>query len=144
MSKQLVILTIGSGCCHEGFSATLQIWGSSGLSTIQGSLPPCTDLVKYYQKWSFMYGNFLFPVSNRVETIHRISPHGKVLIEELNQTTTDVKQSLNSWLNSLQFSKIKDGLKEHFLKNSSVRNPIFLINEFVLINKGYLICISSF
>jgi len=130
--SQLVVLNLGKGNCRQGCpTVTAQMWQADSYTPMQflGSLPPVPELEILYEHWQHLYEALYAHKSWRRQPL--VTPW-EIEIDEDTEVTNiseaefrtlcrDVQQSLNAWLNDLQFRPIDRQLRTHLVPGDEIR-----------------------
>lgn len=123
MSK-LVVLNLGSGNLHTGFSdVTVQLGLNNDPRTMEfrGSLPAAPEIAQLYRNWQILYSalyrHYGWSVRLEVEDSD-ITNFSEV---EFNDLCQQLSCRINDWLNSEQFRKIDQKLRTQLNSNEEIR-----------------------
>lgn len=127
--SQLVVLKLGKGDWQQGFpTVTIQLWEPAAQSPTQwtGSLPPHPQLPDLCNRWR----SFYLALSQRL-TYRRAGLRLSIEIEDegitnvspadFDQLCQQLKQAIDRWLESSEFSKAERRLRTHLLPNQEIR-----------------------
>jgi CHASE2 domain-containing sensor protein len=121
---KLVVLELGEGDFERGFPVTLQIGeeGKNPSVEVRGKLVPNTDIPKQYQDWHLAYCDLenLYRLSSKKN--ENFQTNGSFL-KNCNHTADVLRSSLNTWLNSEDFQKIR----EKFIQKIPVSDDIRML-----------------
>ncbi|MCC5619278.1 CHASE2 domain-containing protein [Nostoc sp. CHAB 5836] len=134
MSK-LVILKIGEGNFEQGFPVILQI-GEEGKPfpppvQVTGNLPPKPEIIQLYDRWRLKYDN----IGDKKRALEK--PNKQItnvsIPEDCQAAAQRLSNSLNQWLQSREFLRIRDKLHEEINSSEVVR--FFLETEDIQIQR---------
>jgi uncharacterized protein YjbI with pentapeptide repeats len=113
ISGKLVILKIGNGDFENGFNVTLQIGAEGALPSteIQSNLPPNPEVYELYQDWQTKYRELDSGLRIKKKKGSKTNISFKKNQTDCQKSAERFTKSLNAWLNSEQFRKIKDTLQ---------------------------------
>ncbi|MDY6805036.1 MAG: pentapeptide repeat-containing protein [Cyanobacteriota bacterium] len=114
ISGKLAILKIGNGDFENGFNVTLQIGAEGALPSteIQSNLPPNPEVYELYQDWQTKYREL--DSSLRIKKKKGSKTNWSIYdnnCQDCQKSAQRFAKSLNGWLNSQEFRKIKDTLQ---------------------------------
>ncbi len=111
---KLVILKIGNGDFDNGFNVTLQIGAEGALPSteIQSHLPPNPEIYELYQDWQTKYRELdsSLRIKKKKGRKTNFSVYDNNCLD-CQKSAQRFAKSLNGWLNSQEFRKIKDTLQ---------------------------------
>ena len=118
MSK-LVVLKLGDGDLHQGFSVTLQLGEENQrhLMEIPGRLPNCLNLINSYIDWQSAYRQFI--TETRLGKLPAQLSNFSTL--DINRKALELTEQLNQWLNSELFQSLREKLLEQLKPDEQVR-----------------------
>lgn len=133
--SRLVILNLGQGNLHDGFSSVnAQIkWldNSSKESNIPGSLPPNTDLLECYRRWQLLYELVYQARSIRIRSSETVALEDCIAIDETDITQVsdadfkeicqELQTQIDRWLDSSGFRSIYDRLQQQLERDRPIR-----------------------
>jgi len=121
MGKLVVLTFAGGDLDQKGFPVTLQLGEEGKPATIQeiGSLPPNSKLVDSYNSWKVTYYSFIGVKVRKLEAIATQTTNFS--IDDVNKRANDLKNDLNQWLKSQQFSHVREELVAHLQESDEVR-----------------------
>ncbi len=135
LSEKLVVINLVNGDFDRGFAAvTAQIWsdGHTLPTTFTASLPAKPEIPQLYQQWQVKYENLRLCYQAQ-GVLPRIKPQSQVkqvsiqdipkLKKEIESLANELKKQLNTWLNSEEFSPIKNKLRTKL----NISDPIRII-----------------
>lgn len=110
---KLVILKIGNGDFDNGFNVTLQIGAEGALPSteIQSNLPPNPEVYELYQDWQTKYRELDSGLRIKKKQGSKTNISFQKNQTDCQKSAERFAKSLNAWLNSQQFRKIKDTLQ---------------------------------
>jgi uncharacterized protein YjbI with pentapeptide repeats len=121
---KLVILKLGEGDLSTGFPVTLQIGAEGDRPNFEshGKLPPALELASAYDRWQAAYRQSLhgswrikFPETQVTNISHR------ELCQECDKFAENLKDRVNSWLNSALFRPVKEQLLAKLAPSELIR-----------------------
>ncbi|BAZ13409.1 hypothetical protein NIES4071_52480 [Calothrix sp. NIES-4071] len=133
--KKVVSLRLAEGSVEKGFSnIVVKLYeGEKLLEEEVGSLPPNRELVNSYQRWQWLYedfiahrGSFLDEFDGKsIDSLPRVLEFAQDSIERGNQEsatelTAYLIEILNKWLSSLEFQTIDQALRTNINTNEEV------------------------
>ena len=127
MSKR-VILTISSGSFESGFSCSLRIREDNNPqqeSQYEGELASAPDIPKLFSEWQKAFFNKMGYDKPRIKR----SANNSSVSYSCKRTSDNVKQYLNTWLNSGAWLKIRDGLYKNLNPQDKIRFIIQTKND---------------
>lgn len=123
MSK-LVVLNLGSGDLHTGFSeVTVQLGLNNDPRTMEfrGSLPAAPEIAQLYRNWQILYSalyrQYGWSIRLEIEDTD-ITNFSEI---EFNDLCQQLSCRINDWLNSEQFRKIDQKLRTQLNSNEEIR-----------------------
>lgn len=123
MSK-LVVLTFGKGNLNDGFPVTLEIGEENVRSPIKiiGNLPRAPELIEAYYNWRAYYRRLKWTYRNlkyKEDQVKNVS-----LIQDCATNAQTLITSLNVWLDSVEFLRIKERLLKKLQPSEEIRIQI--------------------
>ncbi len=114
MTEKLVIIDLGKGSLTEGFplvTARLSDLENPRPIKITGCLPPAPELIRFYQRWRFIYQELYHTlgIPSRIELEQEDITH--VSEVELHEICTQYIHQFNQWLNFVEFRAIDQQLR---------------------------------
>lgn len=117
---KLVILTLEKEDFHQGFPAKLQIGleGESLSAPINGYLPPNPKIPNYYRSWQSAYHTHIVGTPRLEKPTAQKSQFST---GEINAQAENLTITMNQWLNSQEFSLIREELVLSLKPDDEVR-----------------------
>ncbi len=114
MTEKLVIIDLGKGSLTEGFplvTARLSDLENPRPIKITGCLPPAPELIRFYQRWRFIYQELYHTlgIPSRIELEQEDITH--VSEVELQEICNQYIHQFNQWLNFVEFRAIDQQLR---------------------------------
>ncbi len=120
---KLVILTLETEDFHQGFPAKLQIGleGEPLSAPINGYLPPNPKIPNYYKSWQSEYLEYLTRIEFPSRLKEKQAFQSNFSDDDLNAQARYLTQTMNQWLNSQEFSLIREELLLSLKPDDEVR-----------------------
>ena len=129
---KLVVLKLDGDLEQNGFRVTLEVGKDNARPDIEtyGSLPPSPDLSIHLNEWQEKYRSFTNNNNGRIKP-KQISYGGSInsSINECNDAATKLKKRLQNWLNSQDFRRINNILREALNRDENIRVLIRTDNQ---------------
>lgn len=123
----LVVLNLGPGNCQKGLAnVTAQLWLEDNQVPVKyrGSLPPAPHLPELYQQWKVLYEALNNPFGYRIsldDIEFDPEPVTNVSSTEFRRLCNQLKNQIDSWLNSGSFLKINQQLRTKLSAEENIR-----------------------
>lgn len=132
--NRLIVLSLGQGNLYEGFPVVTAYMGEADnpyQMKFTASLPSAPEIPEIYRNWQSLYSAFYHRPCLRIGVQGTEENDDIFEIEEAyitNISEVDLKDlckqlydSMNLWLNSVQFRKIEQQLRTHFKPSEEIR-----------------------
>jgi hypothetical protein len=128
---KLAVIEIGDGNFEEGFQITIRI-GEDGrhLSCdARGNLPQNLEILDIYRQWQECYNQFHRPNYLNKSDLHnsqrsRLEPKtqtpSNMALSDVNAKSDELKKKLNQWLDSSEFGKIREIIRQELEKSEQI------------------------
>jgi Trypsin-like peptidase domain/CHAT domain len=129
---KLAVLEIGEGDFEQGFQVTIRI-GEDGrhLSCdARGNLPQNLEILDIYRQWQECYNQFHRPNYYNKSHQHdsqrsRLKPETKtpsnMALSDVNAKSDELKKKLNQWLDSPEFGKVREIIRQELERSEQIR-----------------------
>ena len=120
---KVVVLKIANGDFDCGFQVSLAI-GEDGVhhfAETKGQLPPAPDMIRHYTDWQSTYRLIVHPFGVRLSAKKGQSTNPEDLLKHNTKASEQLEKSVNQWLNSGEFSLIREKLKQALNTDEDVR-----------------------
>lgn len=120
---KVVVLKIANGDFERGFHVSLAI-GEDGVHPFtepKGQLPPAPDILRYYTDWQSTYRKLVVPFGVRLEAVAEQVTNYSDLRNQNVVAGQQLGNSMNQWLNSWEFSSIREKIKQVVNPEENVR-----------------------
>jgi CHAT domain len=120
---KVVVLKIETGDFDCGFKVFLAI-GEDGIhhfAETKGQLPPAPDMIRHYTDWQSTYRRIVDPLGPRLGAKEGQPTNPEDLLKQNTKASEQLENSVNQWLNSGEFSSIREKLKQALNTEDDVR-----------------------
>lgn len=120
---QLVVLKVEDGNFETGFPVSLQIREEQSLpfTVISGSLPPTSEIPELYRRWQVAYKKTVTLKIKREASQPTNISNNYNQVNDIEDLVTNLRISLNNWLNSEQLRPIKEAMLSRLQPSDEVR-----------------------
>jgi CHASE2 domain-containing sensor protein len=125
---KLVILKIGDSSFDKGFTVTLQIGEESDrpIAEITGKLPPCPEMLLYYERWQSSY----LQLGNQYRLdAKKIQVTNVSITQDCHSMSHILRVRFNNWLRSEEFRPVREKWLERLCPTDEIRAILQLENN---------------